>query len=255
MSVEPTRSQYRRVADLIKVEIDNGTYPRGSTLPKQEELAETLRVNINTVNRALKILESEGLVRLVRGKATTVTAIAPIQRNAVARYNKEIRERSGGRGAFDSEIREQGMEPRSEQVVSRVAPPAHVAGLLAVPEDGSVVVRRARHMYADRTPVQLADSYIPLDIAEGTPLEQQDSGPGGIVSRFAELGFAQVRITERINVRTPSQEEIERLELTEDQRVYEILHTGWTAEGRAVEVCVHIMPTHLWTLDYEWPVS
>jgi hypothetical protein len=53
-----------------------------------------------------------------------------------------------------------------------------------------------RRMYANDVPVQLAPSYIPLKIAEGTAIAEPDPGAGGIISRFAELGYAQVRITE-----------------------------------------------------------
>jgi GntR family transcriptional regulator len=110
-------------------------------------------------------------------------------------------------------------------------------------------------MYANNVPVQLAPSYIPLDIAEGTALEQPDSGPGGIVSRFADLGYAQVRITESVRVRRATDEEQSFLKLEEDEPVIEIMHTGWTAENRPVEVCVHSVPAYLWTLNYDWPIT
>ena len=247
------RSQYQETADRIRAAIERGTYPRGTYLPKEEDLAAEMGVHRITVNRALKVLRSEGLVRSTKRRGTIVTELPPILRNAQARYSARTRER--GRGAFDVEVRALGREPRIESRVQRVTPPLNVAEILGIsPQEESAVVR-ARRMSADDTPVQLADSYIPLDIAAGTPLEQTDSGPGGIISRFAELGHAQVRITERITVRPPTLEEASFLQMTEDQRVYEITHTGWTAEDRAVEVCVHVMPTHLWTLDYEWPTE
>jgi GntR family transcriptional regulator len=43
--------------------------------------------------------------------------------------------------------------------------------------------------------------------------------------------------------------------MTPDQRVYDVTHTGWTADGRAVEVCLHVMPAHQWHLEYEWPTD
>jgi len=110
-------------------------------------------------------------------------------------------------------------------------------------------------MYANDVPVQLAPSYIPLEIAEGTRIAERDSGPGGIISRFAELGYAQVRITETVRVRRPDEEEQQFLSLEEDQPVIEIWHVGWTADDRPVEVCVHSVPAYLWTLDYEWPIE
>ncbi|REE97906.1 GntR family transcriptional regulator [Thermomonospora umbrina] len=175
-----------------------------------------------------------------------------ISRNAMLRYRKDSRERA--RGAFDYEVRQLGMEPRSDLTVGRVAPPAEVAEILGT-EAGQEVVVRSRRMFADAVPVQIAPSYIPLDIAAGTVLEEPDQGPGGMVSRMAELGYRQVRMSERITVRPPGEDEAQFLQMSADQRVYVITHVGWTADDRPVEVCVHVMPTHLWTLDYEWNVD
>lgn len=249
----PPRSRFRQVADLIRTAIQRGDYPRGSALPREDLLAEQIGVSRATVNDAVRILVAEGHLRIHRGVGMFVTELPPILRNAQARYAAAHREQ--GRGAFDVEIRRLGREPQIEQTIERVNPPATVAEILGVSADEPSTVVRARRMSAGETPVQLADSYIPVEIAAGTALEQPDSGPGGIVSRFAELGHAQVRISERIAVRPPTTEEAGFLAMTEDQRVYEITHTGWTAEGRAVEVCVHVMPTHLWTLEYEWPTE
>lgn len=256
MSLDEPRSRFRQVADQLREGIEQGEFPRGSMLPSEPELAARYGVTRPTINRAVAILRIEGLVRVERGRGTIVREIPLIRRASVSRYSREARERAGGRGAFDTEIRALGMTPRSDVDVARVTPPADVAQALGLPEGGeaNTIVRR-RRMYADDIPVQLAPSYIPADIAEGTPLAEADSGPGGIISRFAELGMAQVRITESVQVRRATDEEREFLRLEEDQAVTEIFHVGWTAEGRAVEVCVHAIPAHLWVLDYEWPIE
>jgi GntR family transcriptional regulator len=248
-------SQYHEVAQRLQAAIEDGRYPRGSKLPTEDELAAEFGVYRVTVNRALGILRGLGLVYVHRGKGTFVTEIPPIYRNAVLRYSREARERSGGRGAFDAEISALGYTPRVDLTVTRGRPPQRVADILGISADEDSCVIRARRMFADDAPVQLADSYIPASIADGTVLEEHDSGPGGIVSRFSDLGHAQVRITERLGVRPPTAEEAQFLGMTADQRVYDIMHTGWTADGRAVEVCLHVMPVHQWDLEFEWPVD
>jgi GntR family transcriptional regulator len=251
----PSASQYIEVAGRLRAAIEAGEYPRGSQLPIEDQLASQLGVHRATVNRALSILRAEGLVYVHRGKGTFVTAIPPIRRNSVIRYSLEARERSGSRGAFDSEVKALGLVPRADVTVSRAVPPARVASVLNVSDEHESCVRRARLMFADDIPVQIADSYIPLDIAAGTPIEEADPGPGGIISRFAELGHAQVRITEEINVRPPSTSESDFLGMTPEQRVFDVAHVGWTSAGRAVEVCLHTMPVHQWRLEYEWPTD
>ena len=171
--------------------------------------------------------------------------IPVIHRHATTRYQQAEREHAGGRGAFDAEIRNLGMTPRSDVEVSRVVPPPAVAQALALPEGEANTIMRKRHMYVNDVPVQLAPSYIPIDIAAGTALEDKDSGPGGIVSRFADLGYAQVRITEDVTVRRATEEEQSFLRLEDDEPVIEIFHVGWTADDRPVEVCVHSVPAYL----------
>ena len=255
MPLESQRSQYRQLADLLRSAIERGDYAAGATLPSESDLASQFSVSRPTVNNALKVLRAEGLVRVERGRGTIVREIPEIHRNAVARYTQQARERSGARGAFDSEIRALGMTPRSDTEVKKITPSPEVARVLGLPEGEPNVIVRRRRMYANDVPVQLADSYIPTDIAEGTRLAEADSGAGGIISRFTELGYAQVRITETVRSRRATDAEQAFLRLEDDQSVLEVWHVGWTADDRAVEVAVHTMPAYLWVLDYAWPIS
>jgi GntR family transcriptional regulator len=255
MPLESQRPQFRQLADLIRKAIEQGEYVAGAKLPAEPELAERFGVSRPTVNRAVAILRAEGLVQVTRGRGTIVRAIPEIHRSAMTRYEREAREQVGGRGAFDTEIRNLGMTPRSDVTVELVTPPDDVADALNIPRGKPNTIRRMRHMYANNIPVQLAPSYIPAEIAEGTQLAENDSGPGGIISRFADLGYAQTRITETVRARRATDEEREFLNLEDEQPVMEIWHVGWTAEDRAVEVCVHAMPTYLWRLEYSWPIG
>lgn len=250
MPLEAPRSQYRQIADLIRAAIEAGEYPPGSALPAEPELCSKFGVSRLTVNRAMTLLRAEGLVHVERGRGTFVRKIPVIHRAAMSRYQQATREEGGGRGAFDGEIRRLGHTPRSEVEVERVAPPAEVAQALGLGEGVAAIARR-RRMYADDEPVQLATSWIPADIADGTALAEQDSGAGGIISRFAELGYEQVRITETVRVRRAAADEQAFLQGDSDS-VIEIWHTGWTAADQPVEICVHIVPAHQWALDYAW---
>ena len=110
-------------------------------------------------------------------------------------------------------------------------------------------------MYASGVPVQFATSYIPADIGAGTRIAEVDSGPGGIISRMAELGHAQTRITETLSTRAPSAQERAFLRLDKGQAVSEIWHIGWTADGRPVELMRSAVPAWQWRFSYEWAID
>nr|WP_024067055.1 GntR family transcriptional regulator [Streptomyces sp. F2]AHC28134.1 regulatory protein KorSA [Streptomyces sp. F2] len=253
------RPAFRAVADKIREAIETGAYAPGSKLPSDTELAKEYDTSRATVGNAFRALLAEGyLIR--KGRSYLVSPLLrKILRDANVRYRKTNREQgpdgSPSRGAFASEVKALGMRAGSDVTVDRAVPPAHVAELLGVSADETSVLSRARRMTADDIPVQLATSYIPGDIAFDSPLENVDTGPGGMISRLAEMGYAQAEVTEQIDVRTPTPAEVDELQLTEDARVYELLHVARTAEGRAVEVAIHVMPTHQWTLRYGWSLD
>ncbi|MEU4834141.1 GntR family transcriptional regulator [Streptosporangium sp. NPDC023615] len=255
MSITPNRSKFRQVADAIRAAVQRGDHPRGEALPKEEELAEQLGVSRATVNDAIRVLVAEGLVRIHRGKGMFVTELPPIVRDAAVRHSRAHRERGGSRGSLATELAELGYRLRSDNSVGPGRPPDVVAEVLGVDAGTDSVIVRARHMFADDIPIQIATSYIPLSIGADTPIAELDSGVGGISSRLAELGHAQVEIEERITVRPPAPEEAGFLKMSEDQRVYEILHIGWTGDDRPVKATVYVMPTHQWSLRYRYPAE
>jgi DNA-binding GntR family transcriptional regulator len=252
---DPGRARFRHIADQLRASIRDGTYAPSAKLPTDAELAAELGTNRGTVGQALRLLEAEGLVSKSRQGTSVSPLVEKIYRDSTSRYGKKKREAGQARGAFAAELRALGMTPRSTTEVSRAMPPTRVAELLGSDPEANSTVARSRRMFADDAPVQLATSYFPLEIAGDTRLEELDTGPGGSKSRLAELGFAQASVTEEIDVRAPLPEEAQSLGLAEDQRVYQITHIARTEEGRAVEVAVHIMPTHLWRLAYTWDLG
>ncbi|NHM14709.1 GntR family transcriptional regulator [Xiamenia xianingshaonis] len=67
----------KRIAYLIS----SGFFKPGDQLPKIRELAADLSINFNTVNKAYLSLQTDGLVKSVRGKGAFVTDLAALQNN------------------------------------------------------------------------------------------------------------------------------------------------------------------------------
>ncbi|ESQ01815.1 pSQ10.9 (plasmid) [Streptomyces sp. PVA_94-07] len=248
--------KWEQLAREMRSKIESGEYPRGSILPQIKELASERGWHHETVRQAYLALETEGLVTVRKGQGTIVSPIlGKIMRNSTGRWAAAARTEGAARGAFAAEIARLGMTPRSEVAVGRTAaPPDRVADLLTLgPDEGAVT--RDRVMFADDVPVQLAVSYYPASIADGTQLAEVDTGPGGSLSRLAELGYPVSEITEQVDVRQPTEAEAAGLSMPRDRPVIEIIRIGRTSEGRVIEVTLHTKPSNLWTLTYTWDID
>lgn len=245
----PMAASYGQIVTTLREEVVSGLYT--AAVPPGAELAARFGVSESTINRALSQLRSEGLVRTQQGRGTTVNPVPVIRRDAVARQRTGARESGGSRGAFDAELRAAGLDPRTEVEVGRAVPPDSIARLLDTPE-GAEAIYRKRRMYAGTWPVQMATSWIPVSIADGTPIAEHDTGPGGIYSRLSDLGHAPAEFTEEVRVRVPDDEEAAALGIDPDHRVYTITRVACDRAGRPVEVNTIVMPTHQWTLAYTW---
>ena len=79
MQIDPRRHLpiYLQIAEAIRGGVAAGTYRPGEALPSLRELAITLRVNPNTVQRAYDELSREGIVEARRGLGLFVAERAP----------------------------------------------------------------------------------------------------------------------------------------------------------------------------------
>lgn len=244
------RPVYRQIADQLRAGIRAGEYPPGTALPSEAKLAESYEVTRMTARQAIEILKAEGLVRSEHGRGVFVREQPAVHRLSRNRFGKEYRE--AGRGAYDVEMRDLGLEPSVE--LDEVGPsnaPADVAARLELPEGERVLVRR-RRMYAGGEPMQIATSYVPWSLAEGTPMTENDTGPGGIYSRLADAGHGPVRFAEEVATRMAEEHEARFLGFPRSQPVFYLVRTAFDQHGKPVEVCEHTMAGDRWLLAYEW---
>jgi GntR family transcriptional regulator len=247
--IEPQKPQYIQIAEELRTRIADRTYPAGTPLPSEQRLADELGVSRVTINKALTLLRASGDVKVRRGAGTYVRTLSKIVRDAERRYAA----REKGTGAGEVEVTGLNLRSRTDyREIGRVRPPASVAQYLGLKDGEDALVRR-RVLYANDEPTQIADSYIPWRIADGcAALLNADAGKGGSYSRLAELGHGPVEFTEDVNVRVPDDAEQRLLDIEATLPVFEIWHGAYDTQRRPVEVCIHVMPGHLWTLRYSW---
>ena len=68
--------RYLEIADVVRKKITQGVFPQGQALPSQKELSEIFNTSIMTIRGALAELEQEGIITVVHGVGTFVSAPA-----------------------------------------------------------------------------------------------------------------------------------------------------------------------------------
>ncbi len=99
---------YLQAAERIKLRILTGEYPPGGAVPSVRELAQEAAVNPNTMQKALALLESQGLLTTYRTAGRRVTERAELIRclrlEMAHRHIETCRESLRGLGFTEEEI-------------------------------------------------------------------------------------------------------------------------------------------------------
>lgn len=74
----PARAPYARVKAYLKQGLSSGRWPPETLMPSESELVSQFGVSRMTVTRALRELQSEGLVHRVQGLGTYAAHLAPV---------------------------------------------------------------------------------------------------------------------------------------------------------------------------------
>jgi GntR family transcriptional regulator len=242
---------YRQIADRLRERIVGGELRQGDRLPSENELMETYSAARATVRQALGVLKTEGLVTSEQGRGVFVRGRPPVRRLASDRFARQHRQE--GKAAFTAEM--EGATRKPEVEVIFVGPdraPAEVAERLGM-RAGAKVLRRYRRYLADGYPLEFATSYIPWSIAQGTPMTDDNPGPGGIYARLEERGHVLARFTEDVTARMPIADEVRALELPTGTPVFDLVRVAYDEAGTPVEVCVTVMAADRYLLSYELP--
>jgi GntR family transcriptional regulator len=240
---------YREIAAQLRDAIDRGQYPPGARIPTEYELAERYGVSRETVRRALALLKSEGRLAAATSRGTYVPP-APV-RLAIARYSTVLdpqRSRSD-LGPWETACAEQGINGRTELVAVTTEPAdEHLAARLGV-QVGAELVHRARRMWADDQVAQLQDTWMPAELAAGTPLAAPEKIVGGVYAYMRSAGFGPARVTEEVDARMPTSDELDSL--SEGAPVLDIWRTTYDRAARIVELLHTVASGRYSTLVYD----
>ncbi len=138
---------YQQIKKTIQRRIDSGEWPAGQKLPSENDLVAALDVSRMTINRALRELTQEGLVKRVHGLGSFV-AEAPRHASLIELQDIAL------------EIEEGGKSHRSRVLFcDSVVAPRQVAEKMDLSEGALVYQLRAVH-YQDELPIQLESRFV-----------------------------------------------------------------------------------------------
>ena len=243
------RAVFRQIADQLRNAIRHEWLKEGERLPSEAQLIDHYGVARMTVRHAIQVLQGEGLVLAEHGRGVFVRPHPPVRRLASDRFARRHREQ--GKAAFIAEAEQAGSKPTVDSIIVREERPS--AGISArLGTTGKVLARHRRYLL-DGRPVETATSYIPLDIARGTPIADPNPGPGGIYARLEDLGHRLDHFDEEVHARMPAPDEAKALLLAAGVPVFHLIRAAYDTDDRAVEVCDTVMAADAYVLSYRLP--
>jgi GntR family transcriptional regulator len=251
MSFNPadTRPLYQQLAALLREQIQSGELPPGARVPTEGQLSTQYATSRNTVRQALDVLRNEGLITSQQGRGSFVRGEPPMRYYASLTGSRNRRLESR-RDTFGQQVEAQGKRARQVSTVEVVPASTEIAAHLKLKEGDLVAVRR-RVMYADDEPLQLGDSYYPLDIVQGSEIMNNADVIRGTDQVLEELGHTPTRYEDEITWRMPSAEEATKLRLEPGIPVGRLLRTSFDQHDRPIEVYEVILPGDRHVLLYE----
>ncbi|MFJ8110410.1 GntR family transcriptional regulator [Streptomyces sp. NPDC096132] len=246
MSTEPPL--YLRVAEELQARIESGELVPGTRLPSVAEISRQYGGVSNSIaSKAYKVLVDEGLVVSRHGAGHYVrspdTPELLVRRHRRRSEDSPFAEGAAEQGAAGTWRHESTTAQASDVVAARL-------GITA----GAAVMHTSYVYLADERPVQLAESWEPLDLTGQSLIALPEVGPYagvGVAARMRVLGIDVDDPVERVRARTATRAEAQTLGMTPPGPVLAIERTYYDqATGRAVETADIVMRGDRWVSVY-----
>ncbi|WP_431916334.1 GntR family transcriptional regulator [Nonomuraea jabiensis] len=239
--------KYQRIAEELRREIRAGTLRPGDRLPAETALVARFKVSAPTIRQALGVLRAEGLVESRHGIGTFVKEDRRLERRSRDRYGRARSDQKLLTSHLRHDIVFAGREPAS----------ARVADAMGIQEGDEVITRR-RVLYDKETsnPEEIGASYIPVEIAGNTFLEERQVVPKALflcVEDFSGKKYHHAR--DQWVARSATPEEAATLGLAPGGQVVHVIHTASAADGTVLEVSESIWPADRITIIDEYPIA
>jgi GntR family transcriptional regulator len=241
-----TEPVYLRVLADLRAQIADGVLAPGARVPSRNSIIARYGVGETAAKHALRVLASEGLIEARAGSGCYV-------RRPVSSRLEHGRAHFPGSpfGLADGQA-----VIAWEHQTQRVRPPRPVARRLRLAGDDLAILTRYL-LTADGSPVQLATSYEPASLTDGTPVALPEEGPfagRGVAERLGAIGVLVDHLVEDVSARSCGPPEADALGLPPGAPVLVITRGHWAGE-RPVETSEIVVPAGRFSLRYRIPLS
>ena len=253
--VEDKDTKIDEVAAALKQQIDRGKYAAGQRLPSEREISEELKISRATVRGALLRLQTENLIDIVpRGGAFVRSPSAKVLVGPSSPDKASGLELKRA-GSFIRAMEAQGrktlvrfLEPSS------IIPAGEDIGTKMEISADTQVLRRYRVHLVDRVPYRILDSYY-LASHLGD-LFGKDEGYIPLFKWLRErTGLRAARAFEKINVRMPTAEEANLLNISRAQPVIDMDRWVWAHDNTLFEYSHIVANAALHEYSYAYDID
>jgi GntR family transcriptional regulator len=245
---------YLRVLEDLRMRIREGVLAPGARLPSRNAIIARYGVGETAAKHALQVLATEGLIEARAGSGSYVRQV-PASRHLEHDQphfpgSPFGLEESGPAGLPGEHARKVAWEHQTEQV----APPPAIARRLGATAATALVTMTRYLLTADGEPVQLATSYEPAGLTEGTAIALPEQGPlagRGVIERMRVIGIEVDQVMEELSVRQSLVAEAAALALPPGATVLHVERVHLSG-GEPVETADIIIPAGRFGLRYRF---
>jgi DNA-binding GntR family transcriptional regulator len=246
---------YLRVLEDLRMRIREGVLAPGARVPSRNAIIARYGVGETAAKHALQVLATEGLIEARAGSGSYVRCVpasTSLEHNRLHFPGSPFGlEDAPGETLPADHARKVAWEHQTEHM----APPPGIARRLGATAATALVTATRYLLTADGEPVQLAVSYEPAGLTEGTQVALPEQGPlagRGVIERMASIGIEVDQVVEEITVRPSLLTEAETLRLPPGAPVLHVERVHVSA-GEPVETADIVIPADRFRLRYRFP--
>lgn len=246
---------YLRVLEDLRMRIREGLLAPGARVPSRNAIIARYGVGETAAKHALQVLATEGLIEARAGSGSYVRPLP------ASRYLEHDRPHFPGSPFGLDEAALPADHPAAlrvtwEHQTEHAAPSPAIARRLGGTAATALITVTRYLLTADGEPVQLATSYEPSGLTEGTQVALPEQGPlagRGVIERMRSIGIEVDQVTEELSVRQALLAEADALALPPGAPVL-LMERVHLSGGNPVETADIVIPAARFRLRYRFPV-